>query len=118
MSGVCLTVVDFDDDSFTADVMAQTRAMSTLDDVSEVNGTEGNIVLLQDIFTFKQTGIDAEGRLIGSAEPTTGAIATRTACAFSMVRPASAPAPSVIRYETGAASIATSAARPGMRLIL
>ena len=38
--------------------------------ISEVNGTEGNIVLLQDIFTFKQTGIDAEGRVIGRAEPT------------------------------------------------
>ncbi|UOE44437.1 riboflavin synthase [Agromyces larvae] len=32
VSGVCLTVVDFDDASFTADVMAQTLAMSTLDD--------------------------------------------------------------------------------------
>lgn len=31
VSGVCLTVVDFDASSFTADVMAQTLAMSTLD---------------------------------------------------------------------------------------
>ncbi|QEO13612.1 riboflavin synthase [Agromyces intestinalis] len=31
VSGVCLTVVDFDEASFTADVMAQTLAMSTLD---------------------------------------------------------------------------------------
>lgn len=31
VSGVCLTVVHFDDESFTADVMAQTLAMSTLD---------------------------------------------------------------------------------------
>ncbi|WP_136706662.1 riboflavin synthase [Agromyces sp. H66] len=35
VSGVCLTVVDSDDESFTADVMAQTLAMSTLDDVQE-----------------------------------------------------------------------------------
>lgn len=35
VSGVCLTVVDFDEESFTADVMAQTLAMSTLDAVSE-----------------------------------------------------------------------------------
>ena len=35
VSGVCLTVVDFDDASFTADVMAQTLAMSTLDGVRE-----------------------------------------------------------------------------------
>jgi riboflavin synthase len=35
VSGVCLTVVDFDDESFTADVMAQTLAMSTLAEASE-----------------------------------------------------------------------------------
>lgn len=33
VSGVCLTVVDADAESFTADVMAQTLAMSTLDTV-------------------------------------------------------------------------------------
>ncbi|WP_448809295.1 riboflavin synthase [Agromyces bauzanensis] len=35
VSGVCLTVVDSDAESFTADVMAQTLAMSTLDDARE-----------------------------------------------------------------------------------
>jgi riboflavin synthase len=35
VSGVCLTVVDSDAESFTADVMAQTLRMSTLDDVAE-----------------------------------------------------------------------------------
>ena len=35
VSGVCLTVVDFDGESFTADVMAQTLAMSTLDGATE-----------------------------------------------------------------------------------
>jgi riboflavin synthase len=35
VSGVCLTVVAWDADSFTADVMAQTLAMSTLDSVRE-----------------------------------------------------------------------------------
>ncbi|MET1053221.1 MAG: riboflavin synthase [Mycetocola sp.] len=34
VSGVCLTVVDQTADSFTVDVMAQTLAMSTLDDVA------------------------------------------------------------------------------------
>lgn len=34
VSGVCLTVVDSDAASFTADVMAQTLRMSTLDDVA------------------------------------------------------------------------------------
>jgi riboflavin synthase len=33
VSGVCLTVVSHDDEAFTADVMAQTLAMSTLDGV-------------------------------------------------------------------------------------
>lgn len=35
VSGVCLTVVDFDAERFTADVMAQTLAMSTLDTVRD-----------------------------------------------------------------------------------
>ena len=35
VSGVCLTVVDFDGERFTADVMAQTLAMSILDGVRE-----------------------------------------------------------------------------------
>jgi len=34
VSGVCLTVVGFDEESFTADVMAQTLAMSTLAEAS------------------------------------------------------------------------------------
>ncbi|HEY2555463.1 MAG TPA: riboflavin synthase [Diaminobutyricibacter sp.] len=34
VSGVCLTVIDQTDDSFTADVMAETLAMSTLDGVA------------------------------------------------------------------------------------
>ncbi|AGW40641.1 riboflavin synthase subunit alpha [Leifsonia xyli subsp. cynodontis DSM 46306] len=34
VSGVCLTVIGRDADSFTADVMAETLAMSTLDDVA------------------------------------------------------------------------------------
>jgi riboflavin synthase len=38
VSGVCLTVVDFDEERFTADVMAQTLAMSTLDAVQAGQG--------------------------------------------------------------------------------
>ncbi|MEI5584948.1 MULTISPECIES: riboflavin synthase [unclassified Agromyces] len=38
VSGVCLTVVAADAESFTADVMAQTLRMSTLDDVAEGRG--------------------------------------------------------------------------------
>ncbi|GAA1749951.1 riboflavin synthase [Agromyces humatus] len=35
VSGVCLTVIEFDTEGFTADVMAQTLAMSTLDGAGE-----------------------------------------------------------------------------------
>jgi riboflavin synthase len=41
VSGVCLTVVDQSSDSFTADVMAETLAVSTLDDA--VAGTRVNL---------------------------------------------------------------------------
>jgi len=41
VSGVCLTVVDRTPDTFTADVMAQTLAMSTLDSATE--GTPVNL---------------------------------------------------------------------------
>jgi riboflavin synthase len=41
VSGVCLTVVDRSDDSFTADVMAQTLAMSTIGTL--VPGAEVNL---------------------------------------------------------------------------
>ncbi|HYI34442.1 MAG TPA: riboflavin synthase [Glaciibacter sp.] len=41
VSGVCLTVVDQTTDGFTADVMAQTLAMSTLSDA--VEGTQVNL---------------------------------------------------------------------------
>ena len=33
--------------------------------VTEVAGMEGNLVTLQDIFTYKQTGIDPEGKVLG-----------------------------------------------------
>ena len=52
----------------------------------------------------------APAAAVTRALPTTGAMAIRTDCAFSTVMPVSAAAPRVIRYETGAASMATSAA--------
>jgi len=33
--------------------------------ISEVTGREGDVILLQDIFTFEQEGIDKEGKVIG-----------------------------------------------------
>lgn len=38
--------------------------------VTEVTGTEGATVTMQDLFRFKQTGIDAEGRVLGEQQPT------------------------------------------------
>jgi pilus assembly protein CpaF len=33
--------------------------------VTEVTGMEGQIVTMQDLFLFKQTGVDSEGRVLG-----------------------------------------------------
>jgi pilus assembly protein CpaF len=38
--------------------------------ISEVLGTDGESVVLQDIFSFRQTGIDDDGKVIGSYAPT------------------------------------------------
>jgi len=38
--------------------------------VTEVSGMEGDIITLQDIFRFKQEGIDEHGRILGRLEPT------------------------------------------------
>jgi pilus assembly protein CpaF len=38
--------------------------------ITEVLGMEGDVIVLQDIFAYRQTGIDAEGRLLGRLAPT------------------------------------------------
>ena len=38
--------------------------------ISEVTGMEGDVVVLQDIFVFEQTGIDDSGKIVGSLRPT------------------------------------------------
>ncbi|MFQ5878694.1 MAG: CpaF family protein [Dehalococcoidia bacterium] len=38
--------------------------------VTEVSGMEGNVVTLQDIFRFRQEGVDGDGRVIGRLAPT------------------------------------------------
>lgn len=38
--------------------------------VSEVQGMEGDVIILQDIFIYDQRGIDAEGRVIGEQKAT------------------------------------------------
>ena len=43
--------------------------------ITEVTGLEGNQIVMQDIFAFQQTGVDADGRICGAMKPT-GAIPT------------------------------------------
>ena len=43
--------------------------------ITEVTGLEGNQIVMQDIFAFKQTGVDGRGRVLGEMKPT-GAIPT------------------------------------------
>ncbi len=38
--------------------------------VTEVVGLEGNVITLQDIFRFRQQGVDGEGRVLGEMAPT------------------------------------------------
>jgi pilus assembly protein CpaF len=38
--------------------------------VSELTGMEGDLVTMQDIFRFRQTGIDGEGKVLGRFEAT------------------------------------------------
>jgi pilus assembly protein CpaF len=38
--------------------------------ITEVQGMEGDVVILQDIFTFEQTGVDENGKIIGKLKPT------------------------------------------------
>ena len=43
--------------------------------ISEVTGLEGNQIVMQDLFVFRQSGVDANGKILGSFGPT-GAIPT------------------------------------------
>jgi pilus assembly protein CpaF len=38
--------------------------------VSEITGMEGDVVTMQDIFRFQQSGVDSDGRVQGSLDPT------------------------------------------------
>ncbi len=38
--------------------------------ITEVQGMEGDVVVLQDVFTFEQTGIDEKGKIVGVLRPT------------------------------------------------
>ena len=38
--------------------------------ITEVSGMEGETVVMTDIFRFEQTGVDADGRILGELKPT------------------------------------------------
>ena len=38
--------------------------------ITEVQGMEGDIITMQDIFIFEQTGVDEQGKIIGRLKPT------------------------------------------------
>ena len=46
-----------------------------VDSITEVTGLEGNQIVMQDIFTFQQTGVSETGKIIGTFQPT-GAMPT------------------------------------------
>ena len=43
--------------------------------ITEVTGLEGSQIVMQDIFAFRQTGVDAHGKVLGERRPT-GAVPT------------------------------------------
>jgi pilus assembly protein CpaF len=38
--------------------------------ITEVQGMEGDVVVLQDVFVFEQTGLDERGKIVGNLRPT------------------------------------------------
>jgi pilus assembly protein CpaF len=38
--------------------------------ITEVQGMEGDVVVMQDVFVFEQTGIDERGKIVGTLRPT------------------------------------------------
>ena len=43
--------------------------------ITEVTGMEGQQIVMQDLFTFRQTGVNEDGKIIGTFKPT-GAMPT------------------------------------------
>ena len=38
--------------------------------ITEVQGMEGDVVVMQEIFVFEQTGLDEKGKIVGQLRPT------------------------------------------------
>jgi len=60
--------------SSAIDIVVQVSRLSDgtrrVKQVAEVVGMEGDVITMQDIFTFEQTGVDEEGRVLGRLRPT------------------------------------------------
>jgi pilus assembly protein CpaF len=56
------------------DVIVQVSRLSDgtrrVKQITEIVGMEGDVITMQDIFTFEQTGVDEEGRVLGRLRPT------------------------------------------------
>lgn len=54
-------------------IIQQTRLKDgsrKITNITEVQGLEGDVIVLQDIFTFQQQGVDSEGKVLGKLVPT------------------------------------------------
>jgi pilus assembly protein CpaF len=60
--------------SSALDIVVQVSRLSDgtrrVKQVTEVIGMEGDVITMQDIFTFEQTGVDDDGRVLGRLRPT------------------------------------------------
>jgi pilus assembly protein CpaF len=60
--------------SSAIDIVVQVSRLSDgtrrVKQVTEVIGMEGDVITMQDIFTFEQTGVDDDGRVLGRLRPT------------------------------------------------
>jgi pilus assembly protein CpaF len=54
-------------------IIQQTRLRDgtrKITNITEVQGMEGDVIVLQDIFSFRQTGVDEDGKIVGKLVPT------------------------------------------------
>ncbi|MBG6239478.1 riboflavin synthase [Mycetocola sp. CAN_C7] len=98
VSGVCLTVVDQTADSFTVDVMAQTLAMSTLDDVAP--GRRVNLERAAEVGD-RLGGHIVQGHIDGTAE----ILALSDGSAWRVVRFSLAPALAALVTDKGSIAV-------------
>ena len=60
--------------SSAIDIVVQVSRLSDgsrrVKQIAEVVGMEGDVITMQDIFRFEQTGVDEDGRVLGRIHPT------------------------------------------------